>query len=113
MGITLTMQGGAAFGFSAWLNGAFIGSWVGDPAQSVWTTSFNFTSALTTGANYVLTVLQDHMGYEEDWASASDFFKLPRGILDYSFINAAGASVDVDAVWKLTGNFGGEDVSFQ
>jgi hypothetical protein len=103
-----TLIGGAAFGFSAWLNGTFIGSWEGNSPTSQQNKTFPF-ARLAKGKNYVITVLQDHMGLEEDFTAAGDQFKTPRGIIAYSFPGSAATTV---TTWKVTGNLGGEDVSF-
>jgi hypothetical protein len=103
-----TLIGGAAFGFSAWLNGTFIGSWEGNSPTSQQNKTFTF-ACLAKGKNYVITVLQDHMGLEEDFTAAGDQFKTPRGIIAYSFPGSAATTV---TTWKVTGNLGGEDVSF-
>jgi beta-galactosidase len=52
---------------------------------------------------YVLTVLIDHMGYDEE-APGTDAIKFPRGILNFYL---SGHTQD-DITWKMTGNFGGE-----
>ncbi|KAG6830620.1 hypothetical protein H0H92_015712 [Tricholoma furcatifolium] len=99
------VQGGSAFGYSAWLDSTFLGSWEGDALHSDYNSTFNLP-ALKQGSAHVLTILQDHMGLEEDWSGASDDFKTPRGVLGYSF---SGAQVPTVSVWKVTGNLGGED----
>ncbi|KAJ6627468.1 glycoside hydrolase superfamily [Mycena sp. CBHHK59/15] len=123
-GFTADVQGGAAFAYSVWLDGTFLGSWEGmhshvwfrcanlcliriegDPLYSDFRGTFPFPGVLLKGSAHVLTILQDHMGYEEDWASASDDFKTPRGILSYSFLGSNATSV---SVWKIAGNLGGE-----
>lgn len=98
--ITLSTQGGQAYGVSAWLNGTFIGSWAGNDA----TESYNQTLTLpnlTAGAAYVITILVDNMGLDENWTVGDDTTKNPRGILNYVF--------PTDITWKITGNLGGED----
>jgi hypothetical protein len=108
-GVSLNVQGGAAFGFSVWLDSKFVGSWVGDNLHSAFNANFTFNgTTLAAGSKHVLTVLQDHMGYEEDFTAASDQFKTPRGILAFQFLGGNGTNVDT---WKVTGNLGGEDVS--
>lgn len=106
-GLKLHMMGGAAFAYSIWLNSTFVGSWEGDALHSDHNSVWSFTSKLTKGSKYVLTILQDHMGYEQDWTAASDEFKTPRGIINYSFIGSKVTKVDL---WKLSGNLGGESV---
>ncbi|KAF9227202.1 glycoside hydrolase family 35 protein [Gyrodon lividus] len=107
-GFMLKVQGGNAFGYSVWLDENFLGSWVGDAVHSNYEGTFNFsgTGGLTKGSEHVITILQDHMGYEEDWIAPTDGFKAPRGILSYSFVGSEGTEV---SVWKVAGNFGGED----
>lgn len=102
---TVNVQGGAAFGYSIWLDGSFIGSWEGNDKSASHEGTFTFPKTLTAGSKHVITILQDHMGYEENFVPASDNFKTPRGILSYSFVESDSTAV---SVWKLTGNLGGE-----
>lgn len=69
--------------------------------------SFTIPKALAKASNHIITILQDHQGYEEDWTAASDDFKIPRGVLSYSFVGSPSTAV---GLWKLTGNLGGETV---
>ncbi|KAG6919301.1 hypothetical protein DXG01_007434 [Tephrocybe rancida] len=100
------VQGGSAFAYSVWLDSTFLGSWEGDATHADYNGTFTFPSPLKQGSAHVLTILQDHMGLEQSWAGASDYFKTPRGVLNYSF---SGTSVPTVSVWKVTGNLGGED----
>jgi len=68
----------------------------------------DFPSALRVGSQHVLTILLDHMGIEQNWAGASDWFRIPRGVLNYSFEGSPDTKV---VTWKLTGNLGGESVN--
>ncbi|KAG5654663.1 hypothetical protein H0H81_009911 [Sphagnurus paluster] len=101
--------GGSAFGYSVWLDSTFIGSWVGDAVHGSYESTLKFPSVLKAGSEHVLTILTDHMGYEEDWWVAGDAFKQPRGIYSYSFI---GAKVPTVSTWKVAGNVGGESEAF-
>lgn len=107
-GFNVHIIGGSAVGFSVWLDSTFIGSWEGDAVHSDFTSALNFPAKLGKGSAHVLTILQDHMGYEEDWTAGSDAFKTPRGILNYSFI---GSTTTTISAWKVAGNLGGESVS--
>jgi len=102
--IYLQTQGGSAFGMSAWLNDTFIGSWDGIDAASNASSTFTLPN-LVSGKPYVLTVVIDNMGLNEDFTVGSETMKLPRGILDYNLSGRAKS----DITWKLTGNLGGED----
>ncbi|KAF9268257.1 glycoside hydrolase family 35 protein [Marasmius fiardii PR-910] len=105
-GFKLDVWGGTAFGYSVWLDETFAGSFVGDWVQGNHEESFNFSKSLVKGSSHVLTVLQDHMGLNENWAGAGEDFKNPRGIMSYSFLGSNDTTVNV---WKVTGNLGGED----
>ncbi|KDR83515.1 hypothetical protein GALMADRAFT_56290 [Galerina marginata CBS 339.88] len=98
------VMGGSAFAFSVWLDSTFIGSWEGDAVHGDYEGTFT-VPALTKSSAHVITILQDHMGYEEDWTAASDSFKNPRGIISYSFIGSPSTTV---SQWKIAGNLGGE-----
>lgn len=98
--ITLSTEGGEAYGVSVWLNGTFIGSWAGIDV----TESYNQTltlPTLTAGKTYVITILIDNMGLDENGSVGGDGAKDPRGILNYVF--------PTDITWKISGNLGGED----
>lgn len=98
--ITLTLQGGEAFGASVWLNATFLGSFPGTGTAESANITLTLPTTLTAGAPYVFTVLIDTMGLDESGVGTDDA-KNPRGILNYSF--------DTDITWKITGNLGGED----
>jgi len=97
-------QGGTAYGSSAWLNGTFLGSWAGNDATSNYLSTYTLPK-LTKGQHYVITILVDNMGLDENWTVGYDEAKLPRGILNYTLSGHSSS----DVTWKLTGNLGGED----
>ena len=118
------VTGGTAFGFSAWLDSNFIGSWEGDSLNWIYEKELKFPAALAKGSKHVITILQvrdpvrfvsalsylasqDHMGYDQNWWAASEQFKAPRGILEYGFVGNAATTV---TSWKVAGNLGGESV---
>ena len=98
----VNVTGGAGFGHSIWLNDTFLTSWIGSGSnQTYWQTPALPT--LKKGSSYVLTVLIDHTGQDEE-APGTDAIKFPRGILDYSL----AGHPQTDVKWKMTGNLGGE-----
>ncbi|CAK7244442.1 MAG: hypothetical protein STHCBS139747_005981 [Sporothrix thermara] len=107
--LALNVSGGWGFAYAVYLNGTFLGSWLGTDADATHSQNFTLldssrsTQTLERGAHYVITVLQDHMGQDEE-GPGTDAVKFPMGILDYSLQGHAAA----DVVWKLTGNLGGE-----
>ncbi|KUJ19279.1 putative beta-galactosidase E [Mollisia scopiformis] len=100
---TVNITGGVGFGHSVLLNSTFLGSWAGSGANETWIQNFAFPVTLEVGKNYVLTVLIDHMGQDEE-APGTDAVKYPRGITDFSL---QGREME-DVEWKITGNLGGE-----
>ncbi|KAF1989362.1 glycoside hydrolase family 35 protein [Aulographum hederae CBS 113979] len=105
-GFNITTQGGSAYGASIWINGTFIGSFVGRDSADTDATIFTIPIKPISGAHYVFTVVIDTMGLDENWTVGQDGTKTPRGILNYILAGHANSS---DITWKLTGNFGGED----
>ncbi|KAF2496105.1 hypothetical protein BU16DRAFT_560944 [Lophium mytilinum] len=102
--VFLWTQGGSAFGMSAFLNSTFLGSWAGIDAATNANTTFTLPN-LVAGHPYVLTVVIDNMGLDEDWTVGTESMKNPRGILNYALSGREQSAV----AWKLTGNLGGED----
>lgn len=98
----LSTQGGSAFGSSVWLNSTYLGSWPGIDAASTNNKTYTLPN-LSSGKKYVITVLVDNNGLEENWTPGMDQMKYPRGILNY---NIDGSQSQI--TWKLTGNLGGE-----
>ncbi|KAK4460984.1 beta-galactosidase [Cladorrhinum samala] len=111
--LNLTAQGGNAFAFSAWLDGDYLGSWPGNKDTDRIQLIFSLGgggSKLDRGKNYVITVVVDNMGLEENMYVGGDYMKAPRGILDYSLTgddDDGKKVVNNDIVWKVTGNFNG------
>lgn len=100
--VWLNVSGGVGFGHSVWLNNTFLGSWVGSSSNTSVVHSMSLP-VLSQGSPYVILVLIDHMGQDEE-APGTDAIKFPRGILNYGISGHAQS----DVLWKLTGNLGGE-----
>ncbi|KAJ5969663.1 hypothetical protein N7501_005911 [Penicillium viridicatum] len=101
--VWLNVSGGVGFGHSVWLNNTFLGSWVGSSANTSVVHNISLSSVLSQGSPYVISVLIDHMGQDEE-APGTDAIKFPRGILNYGISGHTQSEV----LWKLTGNLGGE-----
>ncbi|KAI0838260.1 glycoside hydrolase family 35 protein [Hypoxylon sp. FL0890] len=99
-------QGGTAYGHSVWLNGTFLGSWIGDASTSSYDATYTLPS-LSQGESYVLTVVIDHMGLDGNYVPGIDTGKAPRGILNYRLASSIINTTPI--TWKLTGNLHGED----
>ncbi|KAF2639380.1 hypothetical protein P280DRAFT_454697 [Massarina eburnea CBS 473.64] len=97
--VKLSVQGGMAFGWSAWVNGAFIGSYLGNSTVGAgnMTLPFGNTTLNANGTN-VLLIAQDNTGHDLRAEAVQ-----PRGIL--------GASLEGGATftkWKIAGEVNGE-----
>jgi hypothetical protein len=99
----LQTSGGSAFAMSAFLDSSFLGSFPGYDFASIGNSTFKLPS-LKPGNLYIITVIVDNMGLDENWVVGSDEMKNPRGILDYRLDGHAKG----DIAWKITGNLGGE-----
>ena len=95
-GASLNLQGGTAFGWSAWLNGDYLGSYPGSSTTSSGALALSFGDAAREGEN-VLTVVMDHSGHDQRADAV-----LPRGIMDASIEGSAFTE------WRIAGNAGGE-----
>jgi len=100
----LMTQGGSAFGTSVWIDSEFVDSFDGYDAAMNSNKTYQLPK-LQSGNDYVITVLIDEMGMDENYVVRENEMKNPRGILRYTL---AGHEAS-DITWKLTGNFGGED----
>ncbi|KAF8882023.1 glycoside hydrolase superfamily [Gymnopilus junonius] len=99
--IVTTVQSGFAGGYSAWINGVFLGSSQGSSTVSFTTDTWNLTSSvLRVGQDNVFVVLQDHMGIVE---TSTNSGKEPRGIRGYAIVGGTAKF----SLWKLQGNQGG------
>ena len=101
----LLVEGGYAFGYTVWLNSTYLGSWKGDAGEMFFDQTLSFPEgSLVCGKPYVLTVMMDHMGIDENFPANVQIMKDPRGILDYDLYGRQKS----DLSWKITGNFGAE-----
>lgn len=102
---SVNTQGGSAFASSVWINETYLGSWTGNSSYSSNTVEYTLPSSLESGKQYVITVVIDNMGLDENWTVGQDQMKAVRGITAYTFSGQNASAI----AWKLTGNLGGED----
>ncbi|PVH69260.1 glycoside hydrolase family 35 protein [Cadophora sp. DSE1049] len=100
--VYLRLVGGLGAGWSAYLNGKFVGAWAGDMTTKTpsLTLPFNNATLNPTGEN-VLFIIQDTTGKGQR-EEAID----PRGILNATLITKSGQKANFTS-WKLAGNAGG------
>ncbi|KAJ4356191.1 uncharacterized protein N0V89_004221 [Didymosphaeria variabile] len=97
-GVNLTLQGGMAFGFSAWMNGQLVGSYIGNSTVGKSSLVVPFTNAtINSNGTNVLLVAQDNTGHDLR-SGATD----PRGILGATLQGSSFTK------WKIAGEVNGE-----
>lgn len=107
--VNITASGGAAFGWSAFLNGVSIGGDSGNTSVLETTTALlSFpASALSTNSSQpnVLTVLVDYHGHDE--ASTAGGLAVPRGLYGAQLLPGTSTTSTGFTTWKIQGNAGG------
>jgi hypothetical protein len=98
-GVYINTQGGKAHGWSAFLNGVFIGSFFGSTSSTTGaqTLSFANSSILTNDTNTLL-IMMDDSGHEEGGAAIN-----VRGILNATLLGTNSSFTS----WKVAGTAGG------
>lgn len=104
-GVYLNISGGTAFGYSAWLNSQYIGSYLGLSYSEIGAINLSFANATlrTDGEDNILVVVMDNSGHEEQ-AAAVD----PRGITNATLLGPSssdGAGYAFSS-WKIAGTAG-------
>ena len=100
-GVFLDVIGGTSHGWSAYLNGAFLGSTFGNVSLAQSNRTLDFGDAATQGDN-VLFVIQDNMGHDQTTGALN-----PRGILNATLLGGNGDAVFTS--WKVAGKAGGQE----
>lgn len=101
----ITVQGGRASGFTAWLNGIFVGMAPGNAAQSSVSATLDFSNATMYKKRNVLTIVTDYTGHDETSTGPAGV-ENPRGILGASLFDSTGTGLNFTE-WKIQGNAGG------
>ncbi|KAL4931622.1 glycoside hydrolase family 35 protein [Aspergillus undulatus] len=102
-GAYLEVQGGIAHGWSAWLNGKFIGSFLGDLGSSTGSNEFPFPNGAVTDRKNVHLVVQDTTGHDQGSGSLN-----VRGIVNATLLNSEPGFTS----WKVAGTAGGASDSY-
>ncbi|GAB1726245.1 hypothetical protein NU195Hw_g5330t1 [Hortaea werneckii] len=99
-----TMQGGLAAGFSAWLNGKYVGGNTGDAEETSVSAMLDFSGVSLSDKGNVLTIVTDYTGHDE--TSTGEGVKNARGLLG---VTLAGGNSTLDFTqWKIQGNAGAD-----
>lgn len=104
--LNITVQGGAAAGWNAWLNGQSIGYNPGNGTLWVTNAVVPFKNVTLKDKGNVLTVVTDYTGHDQTSYGPSGA-QNPRGILGAQLLSADNTKLNFD-LWKIQGNAGGE-----
>jgi hypothetical protein len=102
----LTVQGGSAAGWNAWLNGQPLGY---DPGNAtLWSTTavLPFSNTTLKEKNNVLTILTDYTGHDQT-SKGPTGAQNPRGIMGAQLLTPNNTILPF-STWKIQGNAGGE-----
>ncbi|KAF2172023.1 hypothetical protein M409DRAFT_63531 [Zasmidium cellare ATCC 36951] len=103
--VHLRVIGGAGSGYSVYLNGNFLGAYLGNHTVRDGNVTLGFQNAtIRSGAENVLLVLQDTMGKDQREGALD-----PRGILNATLISSSGDALSFDS-WRIAGNAGGNNL---
>jgi len=98
-GIFLDITGGLAFGFSAWANSRFIGSWLGLSYIDKQGITLSFANAtLNRDKENVLVVLMDNSGHDQRAEALN-----PRGITNATLLGPGTTTSYSFKEWKIAG----------
>ncbi|KDN69951.1 putative glycosyl hydrolase family 35 [Colletotrichum sublineola] len=105
--VNITASGGLAFGWSAWVNGQFLGGDVGSASTTTTNKTLAFPRGALRASNNVVTVVVDYHGHDQ--ASTAQGINNPRGILGAQLQPGSERADNTGfKMWKLTGAAGGE-----
>ena len=102
-GVFLNVIGGTSHGWSAYLNGAFLGSIFGNVSLSDTNRTLAFDGAELKEGDNVLFVIQDNMGHDQTTGALN-----PRGILNATLLGGNEGETAFSS-WKVAGKAGGQD----
>ncbi|KAI4711240.1 hypothetical protein J4E89_003805 [Alternaria sp. Ai002NY15] len=104
--LNITVQGGVAAGWGAWLNGQSIGYHPGNASLTSTTALLSFKNVTLEDEGNVLTVITDYTGHDQTSTGPAGA-ENPRGILGAQLFSGNNTNISFDQ-WKIQGNAGGE-----
>lgn len=101
----ITVNGGTAAGWTAWLNGDYVGGFSGNASLDKNSVMLDFSNATLASKSNVLTIVTDYHGHGET-SESPDGPENPRGILG-ALLYAGNATLNFTS-WKIQGVAGGD-----
>jgi len=105
----VTAQGGMASGWSAWLNGHFVGGSPGNASLSATSAILDFSKATKYNSSNVLTIVTDYTGHDETSTGPAGV-ENPRGLLGATLLGG-NSTVLKFTTWKIQGQAGGSQAN--
>ncbi|KAE8414937.1 putative beta-galactosidase C [Aspergillus pseudocaelatus] len=102
-GANVTVQNGAAAGWAAWLNGAYVGGFSGDADKVASWEVLKFNLSSLRSRDNVLTIITDYTGHDQN-SQKPIGTQNPRGIMGATLIGGGNFTL-----WRIQGNAGGEE----
>lgn len=103
--LNITVQGGLAAGWNAWLNGQSLGFHPGNASLTSTTAQLSFKNIKLNQGTNVLLVVTDYNGHDQTSTGPAGA-ENPRGILGAQLLGSNNAKPSFDK-WKIQGNAGG------
>ncbi|KAL6154697.1 hypothetical protein ACJQWK_00661 [Exserohilum turcicum] len=104
--LNITVQGGLAAGWNAWLNGQPIGYHAGNASQTSTTAVLSLRSSTLRETNNVVTIITDYTGHDQTSTGPAGA-QNPRGILGAHLLSANNTALPFSH-WKIQGNAGAD-----
>ncbi|KAK3326139.1 glycoside hydrolase superfamily [Apodospora peruviana] len=103
-GVFLHVQAGSAHGWSTFLNGKLIGSWLGFASQTASNMTLSFANiTLRKNESNVLLVMHDDTGHDQQSGATN-----VRGILNATLLTSSGVEPPLKfSSWRVAGTAGG------
>ncbi|EFQ85763.1 hypothetical protein PTT_19185 [Pyrenophora teres f. teres 0-1] len=104
--LNITVQGGVAAGWNAWLNGQPIGFQPGNASLTSTTALLSFKNVTLKDTDNVITIIADYTGHDQTSTGPAGA-QNPRGILGAQLLSANATKLSFSQ-WKIQGNAGAD-----
>jgi len=104
--VNVSVQGGVAAGWNAWLNGQPIGFHPGNASLTSTTALLSFNNVTLKDTDNVMTVVTDYTGHDQTSTGPAGA-ENPRGILGAQLLSANATKLSFSQ-WRIQGNAGAD-----
>ncbi|KAI0019138.1 family 35 glycosyl hydrolase [Xylariomycetidae sp. FL0641] len=107
--VNVTAQGGVAAGWSAWVNGQYVGGSPGNESLTATSAVLDLTQATLQDKDNVLTVVTDYTGHDQTSTGPAGV-ENARGLLGVVLRSSGGSQLEFTQ-WKIQGQAGGSQAN--